>query len=402
MHKVMHKGDFSGIYALFSFVFLNLKVSNKKFRFRLAGLVFLYIVAIVFQLLAFLVFFQGLKYYLSSELMPELVHTIVQSLNLTSVELLMLLIAPSFVLMLLSSKILNISRVGLSRLALDLKSGFERYFYNRVKVEKLYQSSAFDKYVEASFGTVRALFLNSFVFVQAVSALIVLFYFDYLVGLLCLVSFFIFMFAINQFAEKKVINKEAETAESVDDCLNEELGLSSKSFERLERMRLFSRNYGAYVIFFVAVSGIVFSLKFMSELGTFTAVILLVRYYGQIFTPFAVISAALFPYKKTITTLVNISKIMDRYDELDVPDSEARIKFSLLVSRGYAKRQELIDEDKSLFSELAEHYKKDVHVATTKFEDGHLLSRSDIHVLMNKIKGGESGKVKSSDLLFCL
>lgn len=402
MLKLMHKGDFSGIYALFAFVRLNLRISHRKFRIRLGSLVALYVAAIFCQVLAFFSFFHALKYYLSPDLMPSAIKTLMAGLELTSVEQLMCLLAPSFLLMLLSSKILNISRVGLSRLALDMKEGFEKYFYKAVKTEVLYQSSDFDKYVEASFGTVRALFLNSFVFIQSTVALIILMYLDFYIALICILSFVFFMISINRFTEKKANNAKTNLNDSSEECLDENLGLSSKSFERLERMRLFSRNYGAYLMLFVTLVGVIFSFEFMEELEVFTMVMLLVRYYGQIFTPVAVISAALFPYKKTITTLVNISKVIDSLDCYPMATSLPRNNISLIITRRYSRRNDLVHENKVLVGELNQYYKKEIQIATARFEDTHLLSNSDINKLMNKIKGKNNENFRSSDLLFCL
>lgn len=124
----------------------------------------------------------------------------------------------------------------------------------------------------------RALFLNAFVFAQAIVSLCVLIYFEPLLAffnLLFLVLFMLFLTRVKNSRSKLKKDSQKEALEAVSEAAAEleGVGISSKSFERLERMRIYGRNATNLALFTSIFVGVLFSLNFLTSLDKLTLIL---------------------------------------------------------------------------------------------------------------------------------
>lgn len=392
MYKRLHIGDFSGFNVLVMFIYLILKQSTKIFKISLIKFVFLYLIAIAFQTAALMVFYLSLKHYVSTDLKNiYIIEKITQFLDLTKVESLLLSLLPAILLLLLSSSLLKYCRVGLSSLAISMKDNLVKKIENENLIYKDDKYDNFLKQIEGTFGAVRAFFLNTFVFFQATIALIALLILEPIIGFTSVVMFVVFLYSLSFIKVSKNDKKENDINEL--DILDENIGLSSKSFERLEKLRVYGRNFGNVGLIIFVLVGIIFSLDFMITLEQFTLVMILVRVSVQIYVPVGVISASCVPYKKNISTLYNIMNLNDLFSRFKVSLKETSAITHLLITKSSTNKEELRLLELS-GNKTVEGVDGEVNFVTYLFEDKKPIKISDLNKIISKLK-----KVGNNDKL---
>ena len=396
MTKRLHVGDFSGFNILVLFVIYLIRKSRKKVQFLITKYVLLYVLAIVLQAGALLVFYISVKLYVDP--MAYDVSKIEEYISLhilTKVELLLVTLAPAFLFLLISSKLLKYCRVGLANLALTLKEQLINEHLNKNLFFKHEPLELFFKQIDGTFGAVRALFLNLFVFFQGIVTAIAITFIDPILSLVNVLLLVIFIYILTTFKPTKQDIKDKGT-EDVVDIMDEELGLNSKSFERLERLRVFGRNYSNIGLFLFIIVGVLFSLDFMNSLESFSVTLILLRYSMQVYTPIAVISAACVPYKKNIIIIYNCVNFA-RYWECNI-NTKSNVLY-LCISKDFKKRNDMINikDEENMKEYFPEYNGKKIKILTALFKDKAPISKKEIKRLIK-----DKGKVIDGNFLFCV
>lgn len=393
-------GDFSGIentIHLVNFCFQNF---NKQYKWQFRLFVLFYVVAVTLNVASMFLFYKGLVFFLNPEEAPEIIANFVSSYY--EVTQLVFLMVPAIVLIIFSSILLRYTRVRLSRLVISLKSNFLAYFFKDIPLSGVENKADLEKRIEAVFGVVRAIFLNSFVVIQSIISLFFIFWLDVYVGIYLLLYSLFFILAIANLKDKK-----ATTDEEIgqDDAVEDEfVGLSSKSFERLERMRHFGRNANTFFMVGFVLLGLGLNLPFMGKIETFSILFLLIRYYGQLFVPFGVIAGASVPHRKMVNVLLNILNLNRLY--LHVKDYKPQsTTVSLIVARSAQYRADILTGDTSLtvYEGISKTYPdSDFRIGTGQLTDKSLLSKKEQRLLLEKVfnNGGESDSIPK--ICFCL
>ena len=267
------------------------------------------IVAVFFNILAIGALYKALSIFFSSDELDGLLGVTTEFNDTTRLVFLML---PAFGLMLISSLIMRHGRVGISRAVLSMRDEFKSYLFNDLGLLGEEDATEVDKLLNNTFGAVRALLLNGFVFIQSMVSVIVVFFMSYIAGFYIIFAGALFLLFLLFTKEKKdEKNEDGDLAEAVED---ENMGLTSKSFERMERMRFLARNSSAFFLLGFIILSISLQLEFTHSLGQFTAIFLLMRFVSQIFVPIGVISGAVFPHRTQINTFINMYKIRNEYE----------------------------------------------------------------------------------------
>ncbi|EGR4192342.1 TPA: hypothetical protein ACX6DV_002928 [Vibrio cholerae] len=322
MNKYLSKGDYAAFISLMHWSYILIRNASRKERFSFLALVGVYIASIFLQGFAIGLFYFGVQHYIDDKRIGYITKALSYlPLEFTKVEQLLISLAPAILFLMLSSKVLSLSRVGLSRLVLRFRDNILSKYKDSCYIILSDGDETFFKNIDGTFGAMRALFLNAFVFAQAIVSLCVLIYFEPLLAFFNLLFFVLFMLFLTRVKNsrsklKKDSQKEALEAVSEAAAELEGVGISSKSFERLERMRIYGRNATNLALFTSIFVGVLFSLNFLTSLDKLTLILFLLRYISNIYTPIAVISASCMPFKNNLVTLINIenytSLIQDR------------------------------------------------------------------------------------------
>ncbi|GAA0247426.1 hypothetical protein [Marinomonas primoryensis] len=387
------KGEYAAFNSLIYLSILLIKGASNKDRSTFLLLVSIYIGAIFLQGFAIGLFYFGVKHYIGEGGLGYIKKIFSYiSIDLTSVEQLVISLAPAILLLILSSKVLSISRVGLSRLVLRLRESLIIKYKSSPNIILSEGDDTFYRNMDGTFGAIRALFLNAFVFAQALVSILVLFYFEpYLAifNIFCLLSF---MFILTKVKVKKSNGDANEKMISQKDALDaaaeavaeiEGVGISSKSFERLERMRIYGRNATNVVLFCSIIVGVSASLDFLTSLDKLTLILFLLRYISNVYTPIAVISASCVPFKSNLVTLINIENYLNFYKYKTNFSNVGLVSTRGLffISKSFGDRQLFIDE--ALRPSIVEKYKlslelSEIRVETANFSKDYPRERKKI------------------------
>lgn len=409
MTKYLHSGDFSGFNALIIFVYSLLRMAAKKIKLQVLSFVSLYMLAILLQAGALIVFYISVKLYVDPNAydLSKIEQWIPLSL-LTNVEILLLSTTPALILLLSSSKLLGYCRVSLSGIALTLKERVSNEFIGNslIYTGSDINDDTFYKQIDGLFGSVRALFLNSFVFFQAIASVIALSFMEPILSLIYITMLVVFLYLLTTIKPIKYEENSKNQLDEVEDIVDEDLGLNSKSFARLERLRIFGRNYSNIGLFVFVLAGVVLSLDFMITIEEFSVVLILLRFSMQIYTPIAVISASCVPYKKNIITMHNILKLsfMIKGGGRLLNGGSAG-KLYVFVSKNFLNRSELLEiyREKDNPNGLSVYFDKEresraVNIVTTRLKLSERVPGKLSKEILKKI-----GEFESNDkLLFCI
>lgn len=345
MNKYLSKGEYAAFISLMYLSYLLVRGASKKERSSFLLLVGIYIFSIFLQGFAIGLFYFGVQHYIddsSSGYITKVLSYI--PFDFTKVEQLVISLTPAIFLLVLSSKVLSVSRVGLSRLVLRLRDALLTKYKESTYIVSSDDDETFYKNMDGTFGAMRALFLNAFVFAQAFVSLCALFYFEPSIALFNVFCLLAFMFVLTKVKPKKQgsnsakeTQKDAMEAAAEAAAEMEGVGISSKSFERLERMRIYGRNATNIVLFSSVAVGVVLSLEFLTSLDKLTLSLFLLRYVANVYTPIAVISASCVPFKSNIITLINIENYLKAWERK--PASELPVKRALLfIAKSFGER----------------------------------------------------------------
>lgn len=372
MNRYLSKGEYAAFLSLLHFSYLLVKGASNKDRSSFLVLVGIYISSIFLQGFAIGLFYFGVQHYIdesSSGYVTRVLSYIPMEFN--KVEQLVISFAPAILLLVICSKVLSVSRVGLSRLVLRFREHLLLKYQNSENIISCEGDETFYKNMDGTFGAMRALFLNAFVFAQAFVALGVLFYFEPYLALFNIVFLVMFMFILTKVKKKKGGKEQKESQKDAMEAAAEAaaemegVGISSKSFERLERMRIYGRNATNLVLFSSVVVGVSGSLGFLTSLDKLTLILFILRYISNIYTPIAVISASCVPFKDNIVTLINIENYLHALGPK--VKKEVNIKRGLLfISKSFGDRA--LFTDPSTVDEAELKYKKIIGLEQVRVE----------------------------------
>ena len=326
------KADFLGINTLFLLVFQLIMDSSNKTKLLLMFLVGIYLLALASQAIALLIVFLSIRNYVSTQptgVMVE-VSLFLQSFDLEKTELLFLLVSPAVAFLFIASKLLSKARIDLVSLSVKFKEQYERSYLTPQFCDGENCTQNFAVQLNGIFGVVRALLLNSFVFLQTAASLVILLIIEPLIAVylvFCIVAFFVILL----FARVKKPSKQPVKIEQLDeeDFADEEMSIaqSPSSFNRTERMRLLGRNYGYFVVASSFIIGIIFDLGFMERIDKFALVGIILRYVPGFFVPVAVIGNASKPFRRTMVLLINIRNLIKTWQKIPSAKSEEIMYF---------------------------------------------------------------------------
>lgn len=405
MNKYLSKGEYAAFLSLIYLSYMLIKRATNTERYSFLVLVGIYISSIFLQGFAIGLFYFGVQHYIDgsgSGYVTKLLSYI--PFDFTKVEQLVVSLAPAILFLVLSSKILSVSRVGLSRLVLRLRENLLSKYHLSTHIISCDGDETFYKNMDGTFGAIRALFLNAFVFAQAFVAFCVLFYFEPYLALFNIIFLIIFMFILTKVkAKKKRGTQEEESQKDAIEAASEAavemegVGISSKSFERLERMRIYGRNATSIALFSSVVVGVVGSFDFLVSLDKLTLILFLLRYMSNVYTPIAVISASCVPFKSNIVTLINIENYLFFLERKRQTISDTK-RGLLFISKSFADRG--LFTDPNTLEEAKLKYKKiigleQVRVETANFSKDYPREKS-------KIKHFVKYHVRSTDNIYFL
>lgn len=405
MNKYLSKGEYAAFISLMNLSYLLVKGASNKERSSFLLLVAIYIASIFLQGFAIGLFYFGVQHYIddtSSGYITKALSYI--PFEFTKVEQLVISLIPAILLLVLSSKVLSVSRVGLSRLVLRLRESLLAKYKSSTHIISCDGDETFYKNMDGTFGAVRALFLNAFVFAQAFVSLIFLFYFEpYLAGF-NIVFLIVFMFILTKVKQKKKAGQD--TKESQKDAMEaaaeaagemEGVGISSKSFERLERMRIYGRNAANIVLFSSVLVGVVGSLDFLTSLDKLTLSLFLLRYISNIYTPIAVISASCVPFKSNIITLINIENYLRLFNSIRTKEINTK-RGLLFITKSFGDRALFTNDDTIEEAELK--YKEVLGLESVRVETANFSKEYPRET--KKIKDFVKNHLRPTDNLYFL
>ncbi|PMN67370.1 hypothetical protein [Enterovibrio norvegicus] len=405
MNKYLSKGDYAAFISLMHLSYLLVKGASNKERSSFLLLVGIYIASIFLQGFAIGLFYFGVQHYIdatSSGYITRILSYI--PFDFTKVEQLVISLAPAILFLVLSSKVLSVSRVGLSRLVLRLRESLLEKYKNSTQIVSCESDETFYKSMDGTFGAMRALFLNAFVFAQALVSLAVLTYFEPILAFFNVFFLICFMFVLTKVKQKKTggsdkkeSQKDAMEAAAEAAAEMEGVGISSKSFERLERMRIYGRNATNIVLFSSVLVGVVASLDFLTSLDKLTLSLFILRYISNVYTPIAVISASCVPFKANLITLINIENYLRVLGLTERKYENAKMGL-LFISKSFQDRA--LFTDPNTISQAEDKYKEilgveNVRVETAKFS-------KDYPREIKKIKYFVRHHLRSSDEVYFL
>ncbi|EEX95061.1 hypothetical protein VIOR3934_06454 [Vibrio orientalis CIP 102891 = ATCC 33934] len=395
MNRYLSKGEYAAFLSLLHFSYLLVKGASNKDRSSFLVLVGIYISSIFLQGFAIGLFYFGVQHYIdetSSGYVTRVLSYI--PMEFTKVEQLVISFAPAILLLVICSKVLSVSRVGLSRLVLRFREHLISKYQNTENIISCEGDETFYKNMDGTFGAMRALFLNAFVFAQAFVALGVLFYFEPYLALFNIVFLIVFMFILTKVKKKKGGKEQKESQKDAMEAAAEAaaemegVGISSKSFERLERMRIYGRNATNLVLFSSVVVGVVGSLDFLTSLDKLTLTLFLLRYISNIYTPIAVISASCVPFKENIVALVNIENYLHALGPNAKKESDVK-RGLLFISKSFGDRA--LFTDPNTIDEAELKYKEiigleQIRVETANFSKDYPREKKKIkHFVKNHV-----------------
>ena len=372
MNRYLSKGEYAAFLSLLHFSYLLVKGASNKDRSSFLVLVGIYISSIFLQGSAIGLFYFGVQHYIdesSSGYITRILSYI--PMEFTKVEQLVISFAPAILLLVICSKVLSVSRVGLSRLVLRFREHFLSKYQNSKNIISCEGDETFYKSMDGTFGAIRALFLNAFVFAQAFVALGVLFYFEPYLALFNIIFLIFFMFVLTKVKKKKGGKEQKESQKDAMEAAAEAaaemegVGISSKSFERLERMRIYGRNATNVVLFSSVVVGVVGSLEFLTSIDKLTLILFLLRYISNIYTPIAVISASCVPFKSNIITIVNIENYLNALG-LEAKKAKDAKRGLFFISKSFGDRA--LFTDPNTINEAELKYKKIIGLEQIRVE----------------------------------
>ena len=131
MNRYLSKGEYAAFLSLLHFSYLLVKGASNKDRSSFLVLVGIYISSIFLQGSAIGLFYFGVQHYIdesSSGYITRILSYI--PMEFTKVEQLVISFAPAILLLVICSKVLSVSRVGLSRLFLRFREHFLSKYQN--------------------------------------------------------------------------------------------------------------------------------------------------------------------------------------------------------------------------------------------------------------------------------
>ena len=226
-------------------------LSQNKILGNLVSFTILYGIALVAQVIALLSTLSIIRNYLYGSELNDYLFYISSKLGwLNPEEKFVIFLSLCFGLIMFSSKILSVSRMGLVDLSLSFKDEFEA----RVLSFHLFKDNepTSEKLINGAFGTLRALLLNTISLLQSAVAIIALSFISLEISIFLIIAVAIFIIRLS-FVRAKNNNSQRESTSIIDE--NEDLP-SSASFNRIESMRHFGRSW----VYFIMFSAIVLSI----------------------------------------------------------------------------------------------------------------------------------------------
>lgn len=371
VNKSLFSKDYAGLYPMAHLVLKCLQIISSNEKIRICVAVCINLIAVIINVGAIAVLYRSLKIYFTNE---TNINWLAWTLDMNATTKLTLLLMPAFILMLISSLILRLGRVQISRSVLNLKSAFSDYLTTTISLDPDHKDEDIEPMLNGIFGAIRAFFLNLFAIIQAIICAIGLLFLDWPTAIFLVLffsSYMIFLLLHNE--KKKGAEKDEEPAPVTDMVEDEFMGLTSKSFERLEKMRFFGRNMNSALLVLFVLFAIIFQRDYTETLYDFTLMFLLMRYIGQILVPLSVLSGAFFPFQKTAYCLINVINMQQltrarKYDKNIV---------ALFISRNAKRRDNLtkVETQKNLAQELGVQH---VFVGTARLPDNRVLSSKEL------------------------
>lgn len=398
LKKIGLKNDFTGMIDLLRLVYICISFSTREKRLFLVWLVTVNLAALACNMAAALLFYRGLGYYIEPEKIPIFLRSYYSVMS--DGLILVVVVTPFMLLSLLGSILLRYSRVRLSRLVLDLRSSYSK------NIKESFQIMSFQfvddpiKNLDGAFGAMRALFLNGFVFVQFFVIVMFVSFVHVEASLVTLFVIAIFLLHLSLLSDVGIKASTSETLindMSSDEVEDEGLGIStSKSFERLERMRHLGRMYQNVYLILVMLFLIIVSDDLANNLHKLLTFFILIRYLAQIFVPISVISGALVAPKKKIALFINFSTFMTALGEVN---SNSNNTVMLLHSRSSGYKDYAITDIENIISSYGCKIKK-LHVITSRFPDTTKITNEQINEYTQRIQNAKGRSVNGFKVLF--
>lgn len=359
--------DYAGLYPLIRFVIKCLSISSRKELKRITLSVSINLIAVLINVAAVAVLYRALKVYFENDTTFEWLAWLFE---FNAATRLFFLLTPAFVLMLISSVILRLGRVHISRFVLDLKDTVSEHFTQKIDFDPYYDVNTIEPILNGLFGAVRALFLNLFAIIQAALCFFLLLWLDFPSSLFLLLFFALFTVLLLLHHERKITTNIKEASTDVVEAVEDEfLGLTSKSFERLEKMRFFGRNMNSALLVLFVVFAIASQREYTETLYDFMLMFFLIRYIGQVLVPLSVLSAAVYPFRKNAYCYVNIMNMQKLLENRVCQNSVV----ALMITRDAANR-ELLTQDKGRQLLKKKIGVSEVFVGTARFTDEWIMS----------------------------
>lgn len=398
LKKIKFKNEFTGIIDLVKLVHRCISWSGKEKKLFLAWLVTINLAALICNMSAALVFYRGLGYYLEPTKIPLFFRSYYDVVNEGIV--LVLFITPFLFLSMIGSMLLRYSRVRLSRLVLDLRTSYSQKIKESFDVLSFQFSDEPIKMLDGAFGAMRALFLNGFVFAQFFVIFIFMNIVNFQASLVTVLFISVFVLHLSMLSD---VGQKKNTSESLRNDLSdheyedEGLGISSsKSFERLERMRHLGRMYQNTYLIVVMLVLVAVTDDLESNVQKLLTFFILVRYVSQVFVPISVISGALVAPRKKIILFNNFSKFILSLGNTKSDESDT-VMLLHAQSSGF-KNRDIVDIENILLSKRRQI--ESLHVITERFPDTHKITRDQIHEYKRRIHKAKGNKINGYTILF--
>ena len=392
----LSKGDFTGFNILVFFLFEQILIAKNKIVGNLVSFTILYGIALVAQIIALLSTLTIIRNYLYGSDLNFYLSYISSKIDwLNPEEKFVIFLSLCFGLIMFSSKILSISRIGLVDLSLSFKEEFEA----RVLSFHLFKDNepTSEKLINGAFGTLRALLLNTISLLQSAVAIIALSFISFEISIFLIIAVAIFIIRLSFVRAKKTGIPEEDTTSIIDE--NEDLP-SSASFNRIEGMRHFGRSWVYFIMFSAIVLSILISSSFTEDIALFGVSILLIRVATNCIISIAVISAASKPFKDTLKNLTNLCRVVRYHAEtISTAKNSARYRDQYLIilfssETGNRIRKEYLDKKKKiLISDKTIDRSMISIIDITQKRYRRLLSKKDMLRIIKKRKVSKYGNL---------
>lgn len=392
----LSRGDFTGFNILVFFLFEQILIAKSKILGNLVSFTILYGIALVAQIIALLSTLSIIRNYLyASDLNFYLFYISSKVGWLNPEEKFVILLSLCFGLIMFSSKILSISRIGLVDLSLSFKEEFEAKVLSFHLFED--DDSTSEKSINGAFGTLRALLLNTISILQSAVAITALSFISFEIGVLLVIAIAIFIIRLSFVRTKKTTGPEENLTNIIDE--NEDLP-SSASFNRIESMRHFGRSWVYFIMFSAILVSIIISASFTEDIALFGVSILLIRVATNCVVSIAVISAASKPFKDTLRNLTNLCRVVRYHAETisNARNSERyRDQYLIILfanETSYRIRKEYLDNKKKILIKdktIDRSMISIVDVTQKRFKS--ILSKKDMLRIIKKRKVSKYGNL---------